>query len=132
MDSAAEAFMNRKLGPHELRHVRDAGKRFVTLLTPGEQLIHAAACTVAGVLGLLAITDRRIVFVARDRHATTPMEYPLATITGITTERGTQSGRLSLLIDYWPNRQDVDIMDVSPIERYDEIVAWLREDLRTS
>jgi len=94
------------------------------MLRSREHLVTVVTAIRDGKVGLLAITDQRVIFLKpTTRGRGSIYTYPLTRVTRLRTKRGRSTNAITLTVD----ADDVSMSGISPIDRYDMLVDSLRE-----
>jgi hypothetical protein len=127
---SVDALADAKLGKWPARTVPRELAHLPTQLLPGETLLNLAIGDYKDRLGkgLLALTDRRLIFVESSGmggHRMNVEDIPLSQITSLTTQLGAGSGTIRVSVA----GNTAEIHTVQPKERVDEIAGYVRQHI---
>jgi len=102
--------------------VRREMKKLPSLLGEGEKVVNLARGEYDGKEGLVAITDRRIIFLEEGVLRHRLEDFPYDKVTSVQTETGIRSGKLTI----FASGNKAVISDVHPKQRSPEIGEFVR------
>lgn len=108
--------------------VRREMKKLPQLLGEGEEVVNLARGEYGGKEGLIAATDRRIIFVEEGMVRHRLEDFPYNKVSSILTEAGIRSGKLTI----FASGNKAEITDVHPKQRASEIGDYVRGRIGTA
>lgn len=115
----------RKLDRVQRVAVRGALKKLPSLLGEGEEALTLAQGQFEGSLALIAVTDRRVIFVRQSLGSSRVEDFPYRSISSVETSASWMSGALTV----FASGNKALIKEIFPKERADEIADQVRRRL---
>ena len=107
------------------RMVRRELRKLPSILGEGEQALNLARGEYDGKEGLLAVTDRRVIFLEEGMIRHRLEDFPYDKISSVQTKTGMRSGELTILV----SGNKATVKDVHPKQRAPEIGDYVRQKI---